>query len=284
MRSSPFFIVGHERSGTTLMAALLDRHSRVAVPPETHFFSDICSGELAAEKGDPAAMVERACGGGRMRDLGLDAAELLRRVEDARPTWAELFLEAIHLYAERRGKGIVGEKTPNHWRQVGHLLGLFHECRIIWMVRDGRDTVWSLMNMPWRRHSDLLRHAWEWRDTTQRMLVWERKFPQCILRVRFEDLVEQPRETAGAVCQFIGVEFEDRQLDPSVGTGVVPAWEMEWKGRVLEAPDRGRVGIGRREMSGQALERLDWFMGPSLRQLGYEVVTRRRLVSVGAAA
>jgi hypothetical protein len=34
----PFFIVGCPRSGTTLLSVLLDRHSSVAVPPETFFF------------------------------------------------------------------------------------------------------------------------------------------------------------------------------------------------------------------------------------------------------
>jgi len=37
----PVFIVGCERSGTTLLASLLDRHSELAVTPETHFIDDI---------------------------------------------------------------------------------------------------------------------------------------------------------------------------------------------------------------------------------------------------
>ena len=34
----PILIVGHQRSGTTLLATILNRHSQVAVPPELNFF------------------------------------------------------------------------------------------------------------------------------------------------------------------------------------------------------------------------------------------------------
>jgi hypothetical protein len=73
------------------------------------------------------------------------------------------------------------------------------------------------------------------------------------------------------VCRFIGVDFEAGQLDVSTATGVVPAWEMEWKGRVFDPPDRSRIGTGRREFSGKSLELLEAVMGPTLRQLGYDV-------------
>ena len=33
----PIFVVGYQRSGTTLLQALLGAHHRIAGPPETHF-------------------------------------------------------------------------------------------------------------------------------------------------------------------------------------------------------------------------------------------------------
>ena len=35
--ANPIFVVGSGRSGTTLVRAMLAAHSRIAVPPETHY-------------------------------------------------------------------------------------------------------------------------------------------------------------------------------------------------------------------------------------------------------
>jgi hypothetical protein len=254
-----------------LTAAILDRHSRIAVPPETHFFTQLCQEFRPAARAERQFMMNRFLDRRRVRDLGLEAGELLERIQSVEPTWANLFLEAIKLYARGRGKEIAGEKTPDHWAVTPQLLTLFPDSRVVWVVRDGRDTMLSLMNVPWRAHSNLALHALKWQRMMARMLDYERQFPERILRLKFEELVRNPQAETERVCRFIGVDFEAGQLDVSTATGVVPAWEMEWKGRVFDPPDRSRIGTGRREFSGKSLELLEAVMGPTLRQLGYDV-------------
>jgi hypothetical protein len=271
MTCSPFFIVGHERSGTTLLAAGLDRHSRVAVPPETHFFADLCPAVHAGLSADPAVMVNHFFKGFRIRDLKLDPGELLGRLTDVQPTWTNLFLEALKLYAQRHGKQFVGEKTPGHWRDVPQILKLLPRSRIIWVVRDGRDTVLSLMKTPWKQHSNPALHALRWRYTTDRMLAFESQFPDRILRVKYEHLVRNVEAELRRACEFLGVEFEPGQLDLSVKSEVVPAWEMSWKGRVFTPPDPSRIGNALRELPQRLLQLLNFLMEPSMRRLGYDV-------------
>ncbi|NIP24402.1 hypothetical protein GWN49_04255, partial [Candidatus Bathyarchaeota archaeon] len=50
-RREPFFIVGFSRSGTTLLASLLNRHSRICVTPETRF----CRGVMPCGRPDRRA-------------------------------------------------------------------------------------------------------------------------------------------------------------------------------------------------------------------------------------
>lgn len=271
MKEPPFFIVGHERSGTTLLAAAFDRHSRVAVPPETHFFTDVCPARCAHLIADRAAMVNHLFRGKRIRDLNLGPEELFCRLADLSPTWSQLFLEVLKLYAEGRGKSRAGEKTPNHWRVVPQLLELFPESRVIWVVRDARDTVLSLMKVPWKRHSNIALHGVQWRITTERMLACESQFAGRILRVKFEDLVTTPQPQVERACHFIGVDFEPRQLDSSAKTDAIPEWELPWKGRVLSPPDPSRIGTAVREMSRKSLRLLNSIVGPCMRQLRYEI-------------
>jgi hypothetical protein len=51
----PIFVVGHQRSGTTLLQALLGSHPNIASPPETYFVSRIadladCYGNLGDDE------------------------------------------------------------------------------------------------------------------------------------------------------------------------------------------------------------------------------------------
>jgi hypothetical protein len=282
--SFPIFIVGHERSGTTLMAATLDRHSRIAVPPETHFFNDLCPAELADSTGEPPVMVNYCFRSFRIRDLQISREDILARLNKTHPTWRNFFLETLKLYAESRGKELVGEKTPNHWRETPQILKLFPDSKIIWLVRDGRDTVLSLMNTPWKRHSNLGVHALQWKNTIEKMIGFESQFPDRILRVKFENLVTAPQAELQRVCQFIGVDFESQQLDPSTKTGVVPNWEMPWKNRVFTQPDPSRIGTAARELPTESLDLLNKLMRETLGLLGYETdqistATRDRIAS-----
>lgn len=253
------------------MAAMLDRHSRVAVPPETHFFTNICPILRATEIADPATLVERFANGDRSRDLQLSRTELLRRLARTEPTWANLLLTALKLYAENRGKDLVGEKTPPHWQFVPRILRLFPDSRVIWVVRDGRDAVLSLIKTPWKRHSNLSIHAWKWRRAMEFMLTSEAQYPNRIFRIKFENLVMNTKTELSRACDFIGIGFEPQQLDPAVHTDVVPQWELPWKDRALSAPDPSRLGAAKRELSSERLQLLNSIMKPTMGRLGYDV-------------
>jgi hypothetical protein len=276
MRRAPIFIVGFERSGTTLMAAALDRHSRIAVPPETHFFTDVCPALHAHHQGDPAFMIAHFFRGFRTRDLQLDSAKLLDRLRKSEPTWANLFLLALELYAEGRGKDLIGEKTPSHWRYLPEMLRVYGDSKAIWLIRDGRDAVTSMMNMPWKAHNNLALHAMQWRFSMERMMAFESEFSERILRIKFEDLVTSPQKEVRRACEFVGVDFEERQLDPSAETGVVPEWEMGWKDRIFAAPDPSRIGVAARELEPMSFDLLNMLLGPTLQKLGYEISAASR--------
>src|SRR5688500_4998466 len=76
----PVFVVGSPRSCAPLLSTLLDRHSRIAIPPETHFF-----GHFRRRIGrDHRALQHHALAdeflrNRRARDMKLDRAAILSR-------------------------------------------------------------------------------------------------------------------------------------------------------------------------------------------------------------
>ncbi|HTV47116.1 MAG TPA: sulfotransferase [Phycisphaerae bacterium] len=272
MINSPlFFIVGYERSGTTLLAAMLDRHSRIAIPPETHFFEHVCRVEDARKCANTETLVDRFINAPRSRDLKLNKSELLNQLAGSESTWANLLAAALQLYMVKHGKERVGEKTPNHHLIVPEILNLFPGSRVIWVLRDGRDVILSLMKTPWPRHRLLRLHAFEWRRSMEKMIEFEKRFPERMIRMKFENLVTDPEAELRRVCEFIGVDFETRQLDSNVHTDVVPEWELSWKHRVFSPPDLTRIGTWKHECTREDQWMLNSVMQPCLSKLDYSV-------------
>src|SRR5438067_13590100 len=88
-RRSPLpVVVGCPRSGTSLLAVMLDAHPELAVPPETSFL-----GLIASLRGEGAALRQRTfeimtadrITISNWSDFGLDKDELRRRLEAIEP-------------------------------------------------------------------------------------------------------------------------------------------------------------------------------------------------------
>src|SRR5690606_22924870 len=116
-------------------------HPELAIPPETHFLPDL----IAAARGGaaPAELAKLAAASRHWGDLGLDAAELERRLAgcERRPDRA---IRALYgLYAERHGKPRWGDKTPAYVRRMRLIAAALPEARFVHLVRDGRDVLLS---------------------------------------------------------------------------------------------------------------------------------------------
>ena len=266
---SPIFIVGFPRSGTTLLATLLSRHSRVAVPPETLFLERVVD-----DATDPATMLARLARSRRCRDLGLDADLIAATFSACRPHYSWLFRVLLETYAARAGKPLVAEKSPLHLLHVPTLARWYPRARFLLSVRDGRDCVLSALKMPWA-HNSAVRHAAEWR----RQMGWARylldSHRDVIHIVRYESLVAEPEQELRRAMAFVGLDFEDDQIRPTASSSAVPGWEEAWKGKAYDAPDPGRIAAWRREASPRDLRVMESAMGDELAAWGYEAANRR---------
>jgi len=269
MQTKPFFIVGHERSGTTLMAVMMDRHSRVAVPPETHFFEQVCPIHKAHQRAAPEILVDQYFRSRLSQKLKLARQELLDRLDGRKSSWADLFRVVLNTYAVNHCKELYGEKTPVHYKIAPQLLELFPQSRMIWMFRDGRDVLLSLSKVPWKIHRILRVHAWEWRRSMEQMRQRQRQYPDRIIEVKFENLLTNPEFELNRVCQFLGIEFEPRQMNPEISSDVVMLSILFRQYCALGAIDSSRIGGWKRGFSPQQQSLLNSVMQPCLSQFGY---------------
>ena len=165
----PIFVVGCGHSGTSILLAVLGAHSRIyAVPTETGLAYDTTNKRPVINK--------------RSR-------RLLRR---------------FNKHAIRAGKMRWAEKTPSHIHSLPELMKLCPGCRILLIIRDGRDVACSIQDRTGNLQKGIQRWVKENRLGEQ---YWQH--PQ-VHRLKYEDFIQNFDATMSGVMQFLGEDFEER--------------------------------------------------------------------------
>jgi hypothetical protein len=269
----PFFIVGNDRSGTTMLRLILDR-SAVAIPPESMFlvdFEPIRRGRGLDDHTAATAFLRRVWEHPRVRlwDLpgdppqvppGLIHAEAYRFAVEA----------PFRAYAEANGKERWADKTPLYLAHVPELAEVWADARFVVLVRDGRDVALSLLGVPfgpnnvwaaarfWARGIDLGKNA-------------EKRLGDRVLTVRYEDLVTDPGTHVQRLCGFLGLDFDaDMLAIEQTDESKVLKDQAGWFTNVWAGINQSAVGKWRREMSPRQQRIFDQVAGPQLEAMGYE--------------
>jgi hypothetical protein len=266
-----FFIVGFSRSGTTLAAALMNRHSQICVPPETRFCRGVprC-GQLDIKERSHRCIGDRVFKYWRTADLNVDRTRFDDIFARYAPNYSNALACLLECYRRPSGKPRVGEKSPIHLFYVAELLCWFPGARVFCLIRDGRDVVNSMTNAPFT-HNHLPRHAAEWAFLSRMARILSEKHPYNFSVVRYEDLVLDTSNVLASMCRGIGEEFEASQLLASAGSGVVPDWERNWKDDATKDIDPSKIGTWKNAFSSDALVFLHQIMGKELKYWQYDV-------------
>ncbi len=272
--TSPVFVVGLPRSGTTLMAVCLDRHPALDCGPETHLFAHLATVDQSALL-DPGRWPDTAtdfvCSLATDGVLVHDAAGIDRgRIHAAlaaRPPSVVAMLESLTvIQAGDAGKPRWIEKTPRHLAYLPLIRNLWPDAAIIHMVRDPRARAVSMTRMPFgadSQVSNLLDGMF--RDRATRAAV---DADPRLLRVRLEDLVADPARELGRVCDFLGEPWMPAMLEGSAATAAIGANEW-WKAEATAPIRKPAPDAWRDEMSPDVLRFAALYCADQLDRNGY---------------
>ena len=200
-------------------------------------------------------------------------ARLLATDRTERAIWAAF----LRVYADKQGRPIMGEKTPAHLAYVDTLLEWFPNGRVVHMIRDPRGVFVSdlrrrrgklrkpyswIAKVPGLLSATILMQTtWVWRGAARRDPAYAARYPDRYRRVRFEDVVKTPDETLGGLFAFLGVEAPP---DPTNVKVMARGFKWGEEGLDAGAADRWRSQIG-----GLSNRWLRFFLGRSMRRVGY---------------
>jgi hypothetical protein len=271
---TPFFVLGAARSGTTMLRLMLNRHSRLAIPFESHFLRQIFA-ELPThrplETQEAERMADLVTGERNFRSWHLDPEqvrqELIRR---APAPLAELVDALFRMEIAVSGKPRWGDKTPLYyvcWRQ---LMALFPGSRVIHLIRDGRDVDLSLERVGWHGPTAFDRARY-WRERVEMAQAAAHELgPERNLIIRYEELVLDTQATLERVCDFLEETFEPGMLDFFTDAELhICDIDGDVHEKVRRPPRPEDVGRWRREMPIERQREFEEVAGNSLRAMSY---------------
>ena len=196
----PIFVVGLPRSGSTLLEQILASHSQIdgtmELPNIIATAHRLNGRRLLSEEARYPAILE-----------SLEGSQLDKLAD------AYMRDTAVH----RRGAPRFVDKMPNNFMHVGLIHLMFPRARIIdtrrhpmaccfsgykQLFADGQEFTYSIDTMAryYKAYASLMKH-------------WDRVLPGVVLRVHYENVVEDTESEVRRLLEFVGVPFEDACLE-----------------------------------------------------------------------
>jgi sulfotransferase family protein len=270
---TPFFIIGAQRSGTTMLRLMLNSHPKLAVPFESgfipqYYLKHVEYGDLKikenAEKLLEAISENSFVKRGKL--IQNPHAILSNPIASYRDLVNAIFLE----YAKRNGKERWGDKTPSYATELDILWHMFPGCRFVHLIRDGRDVAVSLGRLEWGSgHIPTVAEDWRWITTLAHKIG--SVLGEHYLEVRYEDLVLYTEETLRSICAFLKEPFHEDMLTFHVtAEREMPSESMKWHQTSVQAPDESKVFMWKQRMSLSDRIIFEQIAGSTLDLFGYE--------------
>lgn len=195
--ASPLFLIGVPRSGTTILANLINSHSRILMTHETSVFLQLHE-----------IITKNPLGGSAGHLFGKTYKELWsQHVLEHTKLLIESFYCKIAKQQSRGPLSFWGEKHPHFERCLPWLESLYPNSIYIYIVRDPRDTICSIATMnKW----SIFDSAKEWHRISSIYEDFVQSIPSERLELlKYENLVYDYELAICELLECLGLELDD---------------------------------------------------------------------------
>jgi len=187
---SPIYILGMPRSGTTLIEQIISSHSNVAAAGELANIHNF--GEMVITSGIYPSS---------------DQLKLFRKS----------YLRELAQYSNNAK--YVTDKLPHNFRYISLINAITPNSKIIHVKRNAAAVCWSNYTKAYGANSLSftynLDHLVDFYLMYEELMeFWESEYPDNILTVDYDELVENPEFVIRKMIDFVGIPWEDGCLEP----------------------------------------------------------------------
>lgn len=263
---APVHVIGHGRSGTSILIRLLREYLQIGFGTESQFIIRFLNrlgdyGDLTVES-NRRRLVTHICDERWFqrchKRLGFATTPDAILADVVAPTYRGILDATFGQLAKHLRMRRWGDKTPEYIHHLPELYGLFPDARFIHMVRDGRDVALSGFEMPFGE-KNIFSAAVDWSRAMQQIREFSQSLPKgSLLEVRYEDFLQRPVQQFARIIEFL-------EIDPDGG-------------RLLERIDeqvsrdlkQGNFDKWRTRLTSRQIARFDRIAWSNLRHFGYE--------------
>jgi Sulfotransferase family len=283
--NAPVFVLGCPRSGTTFLYYTLLSSGKFAVYPEESSAFNV----LGPRFGDLGVLRNRQrlmkwwLGTRLFTVSGLDAervkARILAECRNPGDFLRIVMGEMVRLQNVQRW----AETTNEHLLFLPDIKKTMPDALVIHVLRDGRDVALSmekvrwLRSFPWNEKRGLLVSGSYWKWLVGKGRQYGRQLGPDYMEVRYEDLVEQPRETLERLGCFIDQNLDYDEIRKA-SLGAVGRPNTSFKAGPSQF---NPIGRWRRQFPPEQLTLFESVLGGFLKELDYRLATPEAALSDG---
>lgn len=295
----PIFIVGLPRSGSTLWSNIISQDPNVLRFGEMHYLNPWHPDfrtflreqtEDLTRDDNVHSMVDKLFTERQWRGLRGNYWEQIREINPdlirerirqgvlgSNRTLGDIFNVLVKESAEIRGYNRCLIKFPVYPIYLDKLRSWYPNAKIVHIIRDPRATALSKTNDPGGTGKRIKKYPWAAYPIKQGMklfvavqYLWTSRIHSSFkddnnyALFKYEDLVMEPEAVINDLCEFLGLEYTDKMLDPKEGQpssitgqqrrGIDPSSALRWKSKM--SPWEARL--------------LEWITQSGMRRFGYD--------------
>lgn len=254
-----FFIIGNPRSGTTLFRLMLNKHSKICVPPEAGFLVWLYK-EFKDETFNTNYdyFIKRLMSTNKIETWKLDYKELQGYLNTKKPSTFQDTMDCVYsFYASnvlKKDVSLYGDKNNYYLNHIDSIALLYQNAKFVHIIRDGRSVAASYKGVMKQKiaskyapklPTEINDIALDWITNINNI---EQSFGKLgndkQITIRYEDLVLEPENTLIKVCAFLGFNFEEQMLNyytTTIQDGLEPEEYLAWKQKNLQPLQKEEV-------------------------------------------
>ncbi|GJM61500.1 sulfotransferase [Persicobacter diffluens] len=271
LSSSPVFIIGAPRSGTTMLGSAIGAHSKCLALPESPFLSSHYS---ASAKIPLSKIFENITNHFRFKHWKLRNEDVERIGKDlcSFKSYPQLVSEFLKIYSQNNKKTNFTkwiEHSPANINRVTFLKKEFPDAKFIHIVRDGRAVANSIRSLDWGGNN-ILENITEWKNNLAFGFLAELSLSKDVKRVYYEDLIKNPESQLNEICCFLGISFEEEMLKGD--SSFLPSYTKKQHSLVGSSFSAERIDSWQLNLSSRDIELFEFYCSSMLSTLGYSLV------------